>query len=68
MVVHNLSATPREIRLKLDSDGSGYLANLLSGENSKSDTSGEHYLLLEAYGYRWFRVGGLDYIQKRSAT
>jgi len=23
-------------------------------------------LLLEAYGYRWFRVGGLDYLLKRS--
>ena len=34
VVVHNLSATPREIWLKLDSDGSGCLANLLSGENS----------------------------------
>ena len=34
VVVHNLSATPREIWLKLDSEGSGCLANLLSGENS----------------------------------
>jgi maltose alpha-D-glucosyltransferase / alpha-amylase len=67
VVVHNLSATPREIWLKLDSDGSGCLANLLSGENSNSDASGEHCLLLEPYGYRWFRVGGLDYILKRSA-
>ena len=23
-------------------------------------------LLLEAYGYRWYRVGGLDYLLKRS--
>jgi maltose alpha-D-glucosyltransferase/alpha-amylase len=67
VVVHNLSATPREIWLTLDSDGSGCLANLLSGENSKSDASGQHCLLLEPYGYRWFRVGGLDYILKRSA-
>jgi maltose alpha-D-glucosyltransferase/alpha-amylase len=67
VVVHNLSATPREIWLTLDSDGSGCLANLLSGENSRSDASGQHCLLLEPYGYRWFRVGGLDYILKRSA-
>ena len=40
VVVHNLSATPREIWLKLDSDGSGCLANLLSGENSTPDASG----------------------------
>ena len=67
VVVHNLSATPREVGLKLDSEGSGCLANLLSGENSNADVSGEHCLLLESYGYRWFRVGGLDYILKRSA-
>jgi maltose alpha-D-glucosyltransferase/alpha-amylase len=23
-------------------------------------------MLLEAYGYRWYRVGGLDYLLKRS--
>jgi maltose alpha-D-glucosyltransferase/alpha-amylase len=67
VVVHNLGPTPREVWLKLDSEGSGCLANLLSGENSNSDASGEHCLLLEPYGYRWFRVGGLDYILKRSA-
>lgn len=25
-----------------------------------------HTLLLEGYGYRWYRVGGLDYLLKRS--
>ncbi len=27
---------------------------------------GRHRLLLEGYGYRWYRVGGLDYLLKRS--
>jgi hypothetical protein len=27
---------------------------------------GKHRLLREAYGYRWYRVGGLDYLLKRS--
>jgi len=67
VVVHNLSATPREVWLQLDSEGSDCLADLLSGENSNSDASDKHRLLLEPYGYRWFRVGGLDYILKRSA-
>jgi hypothetical protein len=26
----------------------------------------KHHLFLEAYGYRWYRVGGLDYLLKRS--
>ena len=29
-------------------------------------TSGKHRILLEPYGYRWYRVGGLDYLLKRS--
>jgi maltose alpha-D-glucosyltransferase/alpha-amylase len=66
LVVHNFSAIPREVWLKMGTEDSGCLVNLLSGENSTPDASGEHCLLLEPYGYRWFRVGGLDYILKRS--
>jgi maltose alpha-D-glucosyltransferase/alpha-amylase len=44
------------------------LVNLLSRENSDADAAGKYRLLLEPYGYRWFRVGGLDYILKRSAV
>jgi maltose alpha-D-glucosyltransferase/alpha-amylase len=66
IVVHNFSAIPREIWLKVGTEDSGCLVNLLSEENSRPDASGEHCLLLEPYGYRWFRVGGLDYILKRS--
>ena len=42
------------------------LVNLLSEEHSQADATGRHRLMLEAYGYRWFRVGGLDYLLKRS--
>ena len=66
VVVHNLSAIPREVLLDVGVEGAGSLVNLLSGDNSRADSSGKHRLLLEPYGYRWFRVGGLDYILKRS--
>lgn len=66
LVVHNLSAIPREVWFEVGVEDSGCLVNLLSGENSNSDGSGKHRLLLDPYGYRWFRVGGLDYILKRS--
>jgi maltose alpha-D-glucosyltransferase/alpha-amylase len=66
VVVHNLSATPREISLRVGVEDAGCLVNLMSGENSP-EQHGKHRLLLEPYGYRWFRVGGLDYILKRSA-
>ena len=68
LVVHNLSAVPREVWLEVGVEDSGRLVNLLSGENSNSDASGKHRLLLDPYGYRWFRVGGLDYILKRNPS
>jgi maltose alpha-D-glucosyltransferase/alpha-amylase len=47
------------------SEGS-LLVNLLSDNHSQAAEDGKHHLLLEAYGYRWYRVGGLDYLLKRS--
>jgi maltose alpha-D-glucosyltransferase/alpha-amylase len=83
VVVHNLSAVPREVWIACaehkpaakkgvadegcKKDGS-CLINLLSTENSQADSSGRHCILLEPYGYRWFRAGGLDYILKRTET
>jgi maltose alpha-D-glucosyltransferase / alpha-amylase len=42
------------------------LINLLSDDHSHADKNGRHSIVLEPYGYRWFRVGGLDYILRRS--
>jgi maltose alpha-D-glucosyltransferase / alpha-amylase len=47
-------------------ENSDCLVNLLSGDNSTTEDSAKHRLLLEPYGYRWLRVGGLDYILKRT--
>jgi maltose alpha-D-glucosyltransferase/alpha-amylase len=68
VVAHNLSAEPREVLLDVGVEDSRCLVNLLSRENSDADAAGKYRLLLEPYGYRWFRVGGLDYILKRSAV
>jgi maltose alpha-D-glucosyltransferase/alpha-amylase len=38
----------------------------LGEEHSRADKNGRHRLVIEAYGYRWFRVGGLDYLLRRS--
>jgi maltose alpha-D-glucosyltransferase/alpha-amylase len=66
--VHNLAATPREVKFEVGVEGGAgrMLVNLLSEDHSQSDASGKHCLMLEAYAYRWYRVGGLDYLLKRS--
>jgi maltose alpha-D-glucosyltransferase/alpha-amylase len=68
LFVHNLDEKPREISFAvgLPSDAGKLLVNLLSEDHSQANQSGKHTLLLEAYGYRWYRVGGLDYLLKRS--
>jgi maltose alpha-D-glucosyltransferase / alpha-amylase len=68
MFVHNLAASPREIRLKAKRAAAGEqdLVNLLSDDHSYPDKTGEHHIRLETYGYRWYRVGGLDYLLKRT--
>lgn len=67
VVVHNLSDRPCEITLDVDGEGeASRLVNLLSNDHSEPDAQGRHPMVLEAYGYRWFRVGGLDYLMKRT--
>jgi maltose alpha-D-glucosyltransferase / alpha-amylase len=38
----------------------------LAEEHSRADKNSKHRLVIEAYGYRWFRVGGLDYLLRRT--
>ena len=68
LFVHNLDEKPREISFAsgLPGDAGKLLVNLLSEDHSRANAGGRHKLLIEGYGYRWYRVGGLDYLLKRS--
>jgi maltose alpha-D-glucosyltransferase/alpha-amylase len=68
LFLHNLDARPREISFSvgLKDDQDKLLVNLLTEDHSRADERGRHEVLLEPYGYRWYRVGGLDYLLKRS--
>jgi maltose alpha-D-glucosyltransferase / alpha-amylase len=69
LFLHNFMPEPREIRFRLRANHAGdrsQLINLLSDDHSHADKNGRHSIVLEPYGYRWFRVGGLDYILRRS--
>ena len=69
LCVHNLCAEPREVRLSVDhGEEHCLLVNLLSNDHCQPDARGSHSVLLEPYGYRWYRVCGLDYLLKRSDT
>jgi maltose alpha-D-glucosyltransferase/alpha-amylase len=67
VVLHNLGAAPCEVQLRLGkATGNQDLVNLLSEDHSQPTKGGAYRILLEPYGYRWYRVGGLDYLLKRS--
>jgi maltose alpha-D-glucosyltransferase/alpha-amylase len=68
VIVHNLDEKPREVSFAtgLPGEAGRLLVNLLSEEHSQANERGQHTFIMEAYGYRWYRAGGLDYLLKRS--
>jgi len=68
LFLHNLSGVPREVSFEVGVSGrtADLLVNLLSEDHSRANEGGKHRVLLEAYGYRWYRVGGLDYLLRRT--
>ena len=71
LFVHNLDARPREVAFSVgldeaDAEQRELLINLLSEDHSHADDSGSHRIIIEPYGYRWYRVGGLDYLLRRT--
>jgi maltose alpha-D-glucosyltransferase/alpha-amylase len=70
LFVHNFDSKPREISFSVGLSGedveSGRLLNLLSEDHSRGDREGRHRLVIEGYGYRWYRIGGLDDLLRRS--
>jgi maltose alpha-D-glucosyltransferase/alpha-amylase len=68
LTVHNLHASPREVTFAVGSGDEAQdrlLVNLHSEDHSRAGPDGNHRVLLEGYGYRWYRVGGLDYLLRR---
>jgi maltose alpha-D-glucosyltransferase / alpha-amylase len=68
LFLHNFANEPREIEFStgLKRESNDQLINLLASDHSKASKNGKHCVCLEPYGYRWYRVGGLDYLLKRS--
>jgi maltose alpha-D-glucosyltransferase/alpha-amylase len=71
LFVHNLDAKPHEVNFSVGLDGDNaehgkLLVNLLAEDHSRAGDDGKHRIVIEAYGYRWYRVGGLDYLLRRT--
>jgi maltose alpha-D-glucosyltransferase/alpha-amylase len=68
LFLHNLAQDPREVEFSagLKDEHGNELINLLSTDHSRASQNRKHCVCLEGYGYRWYRVGGLDYLLKRT--
>ena len=68
LFLHNFAAEPREVEFTsgLKDEKGKTLINLLGTDHSEADAHGKHCVCLEGYGYRWYRVGGLDYLLNRT--
>lgn len=56
MTLHNFSDAAQSVRLKLNER----LVDLIAENHSVAASRGSHEITLDAYGYRWFRVGAVD--------
>jgi maltose alpha-D-glucosyltransferase/alpha-amylase len=66
LTLHNFAAQPQAVRVRPGVPGGERLVDLLDESESRARASGAHHLALPAYGYRWFRVGGLNYALHRA--
>jgi maltose alpha-D-glucosyltransferase/alpha-amylase len=67
VIIHNLHDKPVEITFDPGIGESGrVLIDIADGSNSRAAENNRHSMVLEPFGYRWYRAGGLDYLLKRS--
>jgi maltose alpha-D-glucosyltransferase / alpha-amylase len=65
ITVHNFSGERQQVRIEPDVPGAERLSSLMADVDLTSDDEGVHHIPLDALGYCWYRVGGLDYALER---
>jgi maltose alpha-D-glucosyltransferase / alpha-amylase len=67
VTMHNFRDARAEVAFKVDAPRGELLVNVFEENHSTADRSGVHHVSLDAYGYRWYRVGSADNAIYRSA-
>jgi maltose alpha-D-glucosyltransferase/alpha-amylase len=68
VVVHNLTGEVAEIQLRAQGERGRQLINLLTQDHSHANARGLHSVIMEPYGYHWYREGGLGYLLERASV
>lgn len=68
LFIHHFGTEACTVRFRSGCKGPGdeRLINVLSDDHSHAGDDGRHRVVLEPYGYRWYRVGGLHYLLRRA--
>lgn len=66
VTIHNFAEKACEAQIRLDVAGGEKLVDLLEERENQADSAGLHHIPLDGYGYRWFRVGDLNYAINRT--
>jgi maltose alpha-D-glucosyltransferase / alpha-amylase len=66
LVLHNFGEQAVEVRPRITGAGSELLADVLGTNDSRIQPNGAHNIMLPEYGYRWYRIGGLNYALPRT--
>jgi maltose alpha-D-glucosyltransferase/alpha-amylase len=64
LAIHNFRDRAVEIDLRLAGDAGKKLVSLFTHDSSENER-GRHRVVLEPYGYVWYRMGGLGYLLDR---
>jgi maltose alpha-D-glucosyltransferase/alpha-amylase len=64
LILHNVSGKPASVRLRARDVGHDRLGNLFTDDHSAA-RAGRHDIELDPWAYRWYRIGGLDYVLRR---
>ena len=64
LIFHNFGEKPLELVLSKKQVGEERLVDLMKNVESHADEKGRHTIILEAFGYRWFRTGNLERLFK----
>jgi maltose alpha-D-glucosyltransferase/alpha-amylase len=65
VTIHNFHERSKSITLDIGGKEGARLVNLFAGEHSQAGPGGKHKIVIEGYGYRWYRIGDLGHILKR---
>ena len=66
VTLHNFSDKPKSVVFDVKVPEGNRLMNLIVGEHSQAGWNGKHQVVIEGFGYHWYRVGGLDYLLRRT--